>query len=250
MGILDFIGFKNKSKNQQSLDLSWLQADMHSHLIPGIDDGAKTMEQSIALIKKLHSYGLRKLITTPHIMFEFYKNDPKIIGDGLSRLQKAVQNEGIDIEIQAAAEYYIDEIFYENIKKGGSFLTIKDNLILVETSFINKPALLIDALFELEMKGYQPILAHPERYQYLMADRNLQNELIERGVYFQLNLLSLTGFYSKEVKQFGEKLIDEGKVKLLGTDCHNMRYLDTLDTLSSSKYYQKLQSLDLLNVTL
>ncbi|MCH7401626.1 tyrosine-protein phosphatase [Belliella kenyensis] len=250
MGILNFIGFKSKSKHQPKLDLSWLQADMHSHLIPGIDDGAKNMEQSVALIKRLHGFGLKKIITTPHIMYEFYKNDPKIIQDGLTKVKIALQNEGIDIEIFAAAEYYIDEIFYENVKHDAELLTIKDNLILVETGFINKPALLIDTLFELEMKGYQPILAHPERYQYLLSDRSLQGELIDRGIYFQLNLLSLTGFYSKEVKHFAEKLVDEGRIKLLGTDCHNMRYLDMLETLSSSKYYQKIQTLDLLNTSL
>jgi tyrosine-protein phosphatase YwqE len=110
---------------------------------------------------------------------------------------------------------------------------------------------LLDIIFNLEMAGYKPILAHPERYQYLFADKKLQDELIGRKLLFQLNLLSLTGFYSKQVKDFGEMLVERGAVALLGTDCHNARYLDMLETLPKyQKSYEKIQTLDLINRTL
>ncbi|MFN3996794.1 tyrosine-protein phosphatase [Algoriphagus sp.] len=243
--------FKRKLEEEVSLDLSWLQVDMHSHLIPGIDDGSKSMEESIALVKRLMGYGLKKIITTPHIMSEYYRNTPEIIHMGLEDLRNAIKKEGIEIEIDAAAEYYLDEIFLEKVKAGEKLLTFGDNYILVETGFINKPQMLLDIIFHLEMAGYKPILAHPERYQYLISDKKLQEELFERNLLFQVNLLSFTGFYSKQVKEFGEMLVDKGLVALLGTDCHNERYLDMLETLPKhQKIFEKIQHLELINKTL
>lgn len=249
MAFFDFLK-KTKKAVHEDLDMSWLEVDMHSHLIPGIDDGSKTLEESITLIKRLKGYGFRKLITTPHIMSEFYKNTPEIIQIGLSELKLALAKEEIDIEIHAAAEYYIDEIFLEKVQQGQKLLTISSNYVLVETGFISKPQMLLEILFEMEMQGYKPILAHPERYQYLVQDKKLVNDLIDRDIYFQMNLLSVTGFYSKQIKTFAELLIDEKKVKLLGTDCHNERYLDMLETLPRTKYFDKLKQLELLNLRL
>lgn len=249
MGWLDV--FKRKPEELIPLDLSWLKTDMHSHLIPGIDDGSKSMKESIDLVKRLADFGLKKIITTPHIMSEYYRNTPEIIQMGLEDLRKAVLEEGIAIEVDAAAEYYMDEIFLEKVKAGEKMLTFGDNYILVETGFINKPQMLLDIIFHLEMAGYKPILAHPERYQYLIMDKKLQEELFERKLLFQVNLLSFTGFYSKQVKDFGELLVEKGVVALLGTDCHNERYLDMLETLPSHrKIYEKIQHLDLINTRL
>lgn len=249
MGILDIFKSK-KSEKIEKLSLAWMRVDMHSHLIPGIDDGSKSMEESIELIKRLQSYGLKKIITTPHIMSEFYKNTPEIIELGLEDLRKEIAREQISIEIHAAAEYYMDEIFLEKVQNGDKLLTISDNLVLVETGFINRPQMLLEILFTMEMNGYKPILAHPERYQYLQTDKKLLSDLLDREVYFQINLLSLTGFYSKPIKTFSEMLIDENKVRFFGTDCHNARYLDTLEMLPKSKYYEKIQELDVFNKVL
>jgi protein-tyrosine phosphatase len=249
MGIFDFFN-KQPKVDPDEFSLKWLEVDMHSHLIPGIDDGAKTLEDSVSLIKRLNSYGLRKIITTPHIMTEYFRNTPEIIRKGLKEVRFALEKEGIDIQIEAAAEYYIDEVFYGKIEAGEELLTIKDNFVLVETGFMNKPQMLLEVFFAMEMNGYRPILAHPERYHYLIEDEKLLHSLFDREVYFQINLLSLTGFYSKSSKHFAEMLIDENKVKLMGTDCHNHRYLDMLEHLNQSKYYGKIQKLDLLNRTL
>lgn len=249
MGWLDL--FKRTPEEIIPLDLSWLKVDMHSHLIPGIDDGSKTMEESLNLVRRLAGFGLKKIITTPHIMSEYYRNTPEIIGMGLEDLRKAVTNEGIAIEIEAAAEYYMDEVFLEKVTTGQKLLSFGEGYILVETGFINKPQMLLDIIFHLEMAGFTPILAHPERYQYLIADKKLQEELIDRKLLFQVNLLSFTGFYSKQVKDFGEMLVERGVVALLGTDCHNARYLDMLETLPKhKKIYEKIQTLDLINTRL
>jgi tyrosine-protein phosphatase YwqE len=239
MGLFDL--FKKKPEIIEDLDLSWLEVDMHSHLIPGIDDSSKSMEESLELIQRLSSYGLKKIITTPHIMSEYYRNTPEIIRMGLEDLRKAVQREGIPVEIDAAAEYYMDEIFLDKVKNGGELLTFGDNYILVETGFINRPQMLLETFFQLEMAGFKPVFAHPERYQYLLADKKLQEDLIERNTIFQINLLSLTGFYSKQVKDFAEVLLEKGNVQFFGTDCHNPRYLDMLETLPKSRNYNRIR---------
>lgn len=246
MAILDFFTRK-KETAIEPLQLDWMQVDMHSHLIPGIDDGAKSIEAAVSMIRRLQEFGLRKLVTTPHVMSEFYKNTPETIQEGLKKVRKALAKEDISIELEAAAEYYLDEIFLEKVQKGEQLLTIGNNYVLVETGFINKPQMLFEIFFAMEMQGYKPVFAHPERYQYLLQDKKLLGELFDRDVYFQLNLLSLTGFYSKPIKNFAEMLIDEKKVKFFGTDCHNHRYLDMLETLPKSKYYEKLSQQDTLN---
>lgn len=241
---------KKKTEDFAPLDLSWMCSDMHSHLIPGIDDGSSTLEESVALIKRLEGYGLKKLIITPHVMTEFYRNTPEIIQSGLEELQSALLKENISIKIEAAAEYYLDEIFLEKVIAGSKLLTFGENHILVETGFMSKPSMLLESFFKLEMEGYKPVFAHPERYLYLHQDPGLLESMANRNISFQLNLLSLTGYYSKSVKKFAEKLIDEGLIKVVGTDCHNERYLNFMEKLPEEKYYHKLQSLDLLNHSL
>jgi tyrosine-protein phosphatase YwqE len=230
------------------LDLSWLEVDMHSHLIPGIDDGAKSLGESLELVSRLADLGLRKIITTPHIMSEYYRNTPEIIELGLEDLQKSIKSLGIQVEIEAAAEYYMDEVFLERIKDGERILSFGDKFVLVETGFINKPQMFLDIIFQLEMAGYKPVLAHPERYQYLFSDKGLLEDLIDRKLLFQVNLLSIAGFYSKPVKDFSEMLIERNAVAFLGTDCHNSRYLDMLENLpKQQKSFEKIKKLELLN---
>lgn len=247
MGLIDF--WQNKSQVQipDRLNLEWMRADMHSHLIPGIDDGSKSMEESLEMIVRLKDFGLKKIVTTPHIMSEFYKNTPEIILGGLQKVKKALQEKSINIEISAAAEYYLDEFFLEKVRNGEKLLTVYKNHVLVETGFVSKPLMLVEIFFELEMLGYKAVLAHPERYQYLAQDKKLLHEMIDRDVFFQINLLSLIGFYSRPVQSFAELLVKEGRVKYLGTDTHNHRYLDALENLPQSKYFDKIQEISLFN---
>lgn len=249
MSLLDIIR-RGPSKKNEPLNLEWLKVDMHNHLIPGIDDGSKTEDESIELIRKLHELGLKKLIMTPHVMSEFYRNTPEVIFEGLERMRCLVAKEGIEIELEAAAEYYMDEIFFEKIEKKEKLLTFGGNKVLVETGFISRPQILIETFFRLEMAGYQPVFAHPERYMYLHHDSGLLDSLADRNVFFQMNLLSLTGYYSKPIKRFAQKLIDRGLIKLVGTDCHNIRYVEALERLPQEKYYYKLMDLNLLNPSL
>lgn len=250
MGLLDFLKNKAERNKPGKLDLGWMHADMHSHLIPEIDDGSKSLEESLEMIVRLKDFGIKKIVTTPHIMSEFYKNTPEIIFGGLEKVKEALQASSIEIEINAAAEYYLDEFFLEKVRNDEKLLTIHKNHVLVETGFITKPLMLVEIFFEMEMHGYKPVLAHPERYQYLAEDKKLLHEMIDRDIFFQLNLLSLTGFYSRHVQTFAELLVKEGRVKYLGTDTHNHRYLDALQNLPQSKYFDKIQEIPLFNTHL
>lgn len=244
MGLLNFFTKKPGPA------INFLTVDMHSHLLPGIDDGAETIEDSIELIKSLKDNGYSKLITTPHVMGDFYKNTPEIIKAKLEEVRKAVKEEGIEIEIDAAAEYYLDEWFISNLEKGNEILTFGNKYVLFETSFLNEPANLKEAIFLISSNGYKPVFAHPERYVYLYSSFEKYEELFERGLYFQININSLSGYYSKAAKKIAEKLIEKEMVHFVGTDCHGLRHIDAFRNSLCERSYQDLQSLNLLNNSL
>jgi len=245
MGLL-----KNLFSKKQSLppaDLAPLVADMHSHLIPGIDDGAKTKEESLELIRELYALGYRKLITTPHIMSDHYKNTPEIINNGLATIRELVKNENIPIQLEAAAEYYVDFDFEQKINNG-SLMTFGKNYVLIELSFINSPDFLDSIIFKMRTAGYIPVLAHIERYPYWYNSKEKYDHLKNQGVLLQLNISSLAGQYSQQAKQVSRYLIEKGLISFLGTDCHNMHYIEQLKScLSNESLHQVLRSGNLLN---
>ncbi|MDF2187082.1 CpsB/CapC family capsule biosynthesis tyrosine phosphatase [Paraflavitalea sp. CAU 1676] len=219
-----------KKKSVPKIDLSAIGTDMHSHLLPGIDDGSPDEAVSLTLIRGLQQLGYRQFITTPHIMWDVHKNNPTIINGAKERLEKAIRQDAIDVPLRAAAEYYLDDHFDGLLSQGIPLLTIKDNWVLVEFSFVAPPRNLKDMLFEMQIKGYKPILAHPERYNYIISQKNLYDELKELGCYFQLNLLSLTGYYGKVTSELANYLIKKKYIDLLGTDLHHERHLEALST--------------------
>jgi protein-tyrosine phosphatase len=227
------------SKSAQPADMGILATDMHSHLIPGIDDGAKTIEDSIELIRNLQEMGYKKIITTPHIQGEFYQNTPEIINAGLERVRRELKKQNIFIEIEAAAEYLIDDKFEEKYKSG-NLMTFGKKCLLVELSYFNEHPNWKQFIFDLQIEGFQIILAHPERYSYWFRNWRKYEEMKDRGVWFQLNIISLTGYYSNEVKKVAEKMIDEGLMDLAGTDMHNLRYMEALQNARTEKYLRKL----------
>jgi tyrosine-protein phosphatase YwqE len=222
-----------KKKSSVSVDLSDLGTDMHSHLLPGIDDGSPDDATSLMLIKGLQQLGYRQFITTPHIMWDVHKNDVNSITNAHGVLQGALDQAGLSVPIKAAAEYFLDDHFEGLLSRKIPLLTVKDNWVLVEFSFIAPPRNLKELLFELQIKGYKPILAHPERYSYLVSQKNWYDELKEAGCYFQLNLLSLTGYYGKIPSELAQYLVKKKYIDLLGTDLHHERHLDALRTSSS-----------------
>lgn len=233
--------FFNKKKSFASLDLSWLGTDMHSHLVPGIDDGAGDPKASLTLIRGLQSLGFKKLITTPHIFWELYPNTPEKIAEGLSIVQANLKEEGIELELRAAAEYFMDEHLEDLLRKKEPLLTLSGNKVLVEVSMVMAPLDLPQLLFELQVQGYQPILAHPERYTYIAGRKEIYDELKEAGCLFQLNLLSLTGYYGRAVQDLAEYLCKKESYDFAGTDLHHERHLAALQKLASSSTFSRLR---------
>lgn len=216
-----------KQKLLEEADLSVLKADMHSHLIPGIDDGSPSMKDSLALLDAFRHHGYQKVITTPHIMSDFYRNTSDVIRKGADEVREAAQKIGLSLEIEAAAEYYIDEYFEQLIAKK-DILTFGDNYVLIEMGFVSPPPMLGKVTFDLQMAGYKPILAHPERYLYWHKNWDKYEGMMDRDVDLQVNLNSLSGAYGPEVSKVAERMIDEGMVSWLGTDCHHMGHMEML----------------------
>ena len=234
--------FSNLFKKKEVLppfDLGRFNSDMHSHLIPGIDDGAQDMDQTIAMLAKFESLGYKKVVTTPHIMTDSFPNNPEIILSGLEKVKNEIKKVGIEIEIEAAAEYYFDETLMPKIKNK-ELLTFGDNYVLVEFAFHSPPQFLDQLFFELKTHGYRPVIAHFERYLYYLGKIDKAEKWRSEGINIQINLNSLFGQYGPEVQKQAEKLIDEGQFDFVGTDCHRIEHLMILEKNLSSPYLHKI----------
>lgn len=227
-------------------DWSFISTDIHSHLIPGIDDGAQTIEDSISLIEQLRGMGFKSLITTPHIKSDHFRNNSINITEGLHKLQQSLHERNIQMPVKAAAEYYIDDHFM-NLLEAGDLLTITDNQVLVEISFMFEPMRFSEILFKIQTKGYRPILAHPERYAFYHNNIDAYRELKDRGCYLQLNTISLSGYYGKGVKHIAEKLLHEKLYDYCGTDMHHARHAESMQKLLKSGIMPTLQRYPFLN---
>lgn len=217
--------FSNLFKSKTGLkDYQFLSTDFHSHLIPGIDDGAQTMEESLQLVRALSDLGFKKLITTPHVMSDYYKNTREIVYAGLEQLKEAVSNAGIPVTLEAGAEYYCDYEFEQKIGKE-PLLTFSDKYLLMEISYLQAPDNLDSVLFKLQLEGYKPILAHPERYPFWYHSFEKYEAIKDRGILFQVNLASLTGYYGTGAKRTAERLIERNMVDLFATDVHKMAHI-------------------------
>jgi len=232
--------FKLFSKSSSVPDYSIVGTDMHSHLLPGIDDGSPNLETSLELIRRMMKLGYKKFITTPHIMWEMYKNTPAIINEKLELLREALKKEGIDVEINAAAEYFLDEHVNNLLSQKEKLLTVHENMVLVEFSLANPPFDLKDILFELTMQGYQPIIAHPERYIYLENAKDFYDELKDAGHYFQLNITSLSGYYGKSANNLAQHLLKKGYYNFVGSDLHHFRHAEALANPAVTPFLKKL----------
>jgi len=231
--------FSKKEEVLFPLDFSVLKTDIHSHFIPGIDDGSSNMQTTVELISKMKELGYTKVITTPHVMSDMYKNSSEEILAGLSDVRAALREQNINIKVDASAEYYIDFEFQEKIEKT-KFLTFGDSYILIELPFSQAPNLLSETIFRLQLEGYQVVLAHPERYGYYTKQN--YNELTDRGVLFQINLLSLIGYYSNSIKKRAEHLISNKQVSFVGTDCHNMTHANLYSKCQTKRAWHDLVS--------
>lgn len=236
-------------KNRIS-DLPPIRVDMHSHLLPGLDDGVSSLEEAEAIIRNFIDLGYTRLITTPHIMSDAYRNTPSGILAKLEELKAHLQEKSIEVDVSAAAEYYLDESLMKMLETDQRLLTFGDRYLLFETNFITEPLNLKEFIFLATTKGYRLILAHPERYLYLQNDLEKVQDLLDRGVLMQLNISSLSGYYSKPVQQMAIKLVDRGMIHWLGSDCHHLPHTDLLKQAQKLRHFRKALTLPLLNNSL
>ncbi|MCF8716267.1 histidinol phosphatase [Joostella atrarenae] len=213
--------------------------DIHSHLIPGIDDGSKNKINSYELIKELKDLGIRNLITTPHVISGLYPNTSKIINEELNSLKKYLVVQGMcPNSINAAAEYMVDENF-ESLIENNELLCIKDKYVLMELPQIKIPMNMATIFTKLKNRDYIPVLAHPERYNYFHNNYEILVRMKHQGWLFQLNALSLSDYYGNRVKNMGMKLLKENQINFLGTDIHNKNQIEKLKNISIKKNLQK-----------
>jgi protein-tyrosine phosphatase len=233
------LNFFSRYRTSKYSDFSSVKTDMHSHFIPCLDDGSQSMDESVDMIKKLYHLGYSRFITTPHIMADNYNNSSESILSGLEKLKSAVKNTGLPVEISAAGEYLLDDKFPEKYKDK-NLLTFGKKYLLLELPFIHEPENFLKIVFDLQLEGYKVVLAHPERYSYWFGNTKKYTDLADREIFFQMNIVSLAGHYSKPVKTAAEWLIDNNYIRLIGTDAHNTKYIDEISQSLSEKHMQKL----------
>jgi tyrosine-protein phosphatase YwqE len=223
------------SKEKQSL----VSVDIHSHLIPSIDDGAKDIERSIELILSLKEMGYKKLITTPHVS-DMFLNSSEDILKGYDQLKSELSKKSIDIEIEVAAEYYADENFEKLLNKKDILTFGEEKYLLFELSYFTEPQDLESLVYDIKLAGYTPVLAHPERYVYLHGNIGKYQDIKDMGGLFQINLVSIENYYSEEVMKTVKALIVNGMVDFIGSDTHHRRHLKFLKKSFSSALYKKI----------
>jgi len=234
-----FSFFKKKEKPKKEITFNYesIAVDMHSHVLPGIDDGAQNVEESVFLVKRMMELGIKKIIATPHIMIDFYRNTPETINNALEQLKTELAAQGIDIPVEAGAEHYFDETFEPRIDEG-KLVSFSNKYVLYEYPFINQPANWFEAMQKMLKTGYKPILAHPERYPYLALDT--MEQMRGWGCSIQMNTISLTGYYGRETKKKAEEMIDLKLVDFISSDMHHPRHAAAFADALKTTYIEKL----------
>jgi tyrosine-protein phosphatase YwqE len=234
--MFSFFRKKNTTTGIRSLPI---QTDIHSHILPGIDDGAPDIATSLKLVEGLIKMGVTKAIATPHVISDLYRNNPQTIGTALAQLQQAVADYNLPIKIEAAAEYMMDDYFLKMLRTGEKLLTLQNKIVLTEQSYATPTSNLNEISFDLVTAGYQPIMAHPERYAFYHNNYEQYEHLKDLGFKLQVNLLSLTGYYGKPVAKAARFIFENGLADFVGTDLHHDRHLGMLSHPESLAIFYK-----------
>lgn len=219
-----------------------LLVDTHAHWLPGVDDGAPDPETGLSMVRRLADMGFKKLIATPHIMLGRYNNQPDQLRRVFDTFREAAEAAGISIQLELAAEYMLDDDLHRHLRKG-RLLTLSGDFVLVEMSVLYPFPALRDTLFELQLRGYQPVLAHPERYGYYHASPERLLEIKEWGALLQLNMLSLVGFYGRKVAETAQWVLQRQGYHFAGTDAHSVRQVGLLQKVVLSAPFRNYQLL-------
>jgi tyrosine-protein phosphatase YwqE len=217
----------------------FFHTDVHNHLLPGVDHGAQSVDDSIKLIERLMAIGINKFVFTPHVTARTFENTPETIKMGFDVLNQAVNERGLDIDMQYSAEYRMDEYWLRQ-REEDKLIKMPNDYLLLENSYQQEMMMMDDIMFDLRIQGYKPMLAHPERYSYYSMRHDRYRSLHNAGVKFQVNLLSLAGFYGSGPKAAAEWLIDNKFCDFLGSDMHNEKHAEVLEGYLASKEWARL----------
>jgi tyrosine-protein phosphatase YwqE len=231
--------FRSKKNIPLYQGFSWLAQDIHSHILPGIDDGSPDVETSLQLLRSLSDAGIHKFICTPHIIGDMYRNTPETINNALSKLKNALEQNGMSMEISAGAEYMMDDHFLELLRNKEPLMKLTKNYILTELSYSTAPEKLEKISFEININNYQPLMAHPERYPYYHHNYDAYYRMKELGFLLQVNLLSLTGYYGKNVAKAAKFILENKLADFVGTDLHHFNHLNILTDSKSIRIFEK-----------
>lgn len=241
----------NKGKaNGVSDGLRFLAVDMHNHILPGIDDGSKNTDESLILLRGLEKMGIEQFICTPHVMEGIYPNNCDTIYAARDLLNDHLKQNQFLLSVKASAEYMIDEGFMEILNQG-QICVLPGGYVLIEMSYLSESTELFQIIFEIQKRGYKPILAHPERYRFYHKRKEIFKKIKDAGCLLQLNLLSISSYYGKDVKSVARKLMKEGMYDFVGTDIHHLKNLRALEkVVESYSVEEMLKSCPLKNLSL
>jgi tyrosine-protein phosphatase YwqE len=230
-----------KSKKTTILPNIGFKTDLHSHLLPGIDDGSDSVEESIELITRLQNMGIERFITTPHIAESAFPNTIVEISESYQRLSLALKEANLDVNLRYSAEYRLDDNYIE-LFQNNQLIPFPGNYVLIENSYYQAFWGIDELIFKMITAGFHPILAHPERYRYYGNDTASYEKLHNLGCKFQVNILSFAGSYGKEAKVAANYLLNYGYIDFLATDAHHIRHIETLEQFCGTSEYKKILS--------
>ena len=231
-------------KNIYLVDLIEGITDFHNHILPGIDDGAKNVEESIQLINEFKNIGINKFVATPHVIGEYYPNNPNTISKAYKSIEEHLDS---DVKMNYAAEYMMDQYFIESIEKQ-EILPVTKNMVLVEMSYFQPPINLKEILFKLQNNSFSPILAHPERYAYWHSkDLRKYKSVKSRGCKFQLNMLSLSDHYGIGIQKIAYQLLENNMIDFISSDAHKISHIEKIKKIKIPNKYRQLLDMVIVN---
>lgn len=225
-------------QNKEQVQLFY-HTDVHCHIMPGVDHGSQSVEQSLDMIRAEMEMGINRIILTSHVTAVTFENTQESLTRAFRVLKQAVADAGLDVELCVSAEYRMDE-YFDKEYKAGHLLPMPGNHILLENSFQQELMNLDDLLFDMQVKGYKTILAHPERYSYYSRRRKRYEQLHTAGARFQVNILSFTGYFGEEARDSALWFARNGMIDYLGSDMHNIKHAHIIMDYLNSKEWRKL----------
>ena len=225
------------SKKREPIQLPF-RTDIHCHIIPGVDDGSPDAATSADLIENMQRWGITRIIASPHVTQGTFENTPETLEPAFRELRDELDRRGNNIDISYSGEYRIDDFLKRRLDQGDIKL-MPNGFIIIENSFLQEPWNIDRLIFDLQVRGMRPILAHPERYTYYFKQPNRYRKLHDAGLAFQINVLSLAGAYGKPEQKVAEQLIADGLVDYLGTDLHRARHVEAIDEYLRTKTAEK-----------